>query len=84
MPASSELQGLRPYRAGLATGSLAVRDEHEETRQVVGIVSQTDLLGVCDPPDADIRGEILKPVIGDAFVLDPLASEVKLHPHGPR
>jgi CBS domain-containing protein len=43
---------------------------------LLGIVSRTDLLGVYDRPDADIRGEILKQVIGDAFVLDPLAFEV--------
>jgi CBS domain-containing protein len=43
---------------------------------LLGIVSRTDLLGVYDRPDADIRGEILKQVIGEAFVLDPLAFEV--------
>lgn len=47
-------------------------------RHLLGIVSRTDLLRVYDRPDADIRGEILKQVIGEAFVLDPLAFGVRV------
>jgi CBS domain-containing protein len=43
---------------------------------LVGNVSRTDLLRVYDRPDGDIRGEILNQVIGDAFMLEPLAFEV--------
>lgn len=46
--------------------------------RLVGIVSRTDLLSVYDRSDADIRDEIRKQVIGDAFVLDPLAFQVSV------
>ena len=39
--------------------------------RLVGIVSQVDLLGVYDRPDAQIRTEITERVIAGDFVLDP-------------
>lgn len=69
--------------ATLAAAARAMHARHLKRLPVVtadghllGIVSRTDLLGVYDRPDDDIRDEILKQVIGDAFVLDPLAFEV--------
>jgi len=69
--------------ATLAVAARTMHGRHVKRLPVVtadghllGIVSRTDLLGVYDRPDADIRGEILKQVIADAFVLDPLAFEV--------
>jgi len=44
--------------------------------KLVGIVSRTDLLGVYDRPDSDIRREILDQVIHSQFVLDSLAFTV--------
>ncbi len=46
------------------------------TRRLVGIVSRTDLLGVYDRPDEEIRAEILEQVIEAEFVLDRLAFKV--------
>jgi CBS domain-containing protein len=46
------------------------------TRRLVGIVSRTDLLGIYDRPDEDIRKEILEQVIEAEFVLDRLAFNV--------
>jgi CBS-domain-containing membrane protein len=73
---------IRP-EATLAAAARTMHGRHVKRLPVVaadghllGIVSRTDLLGVYDRPDADIRGEILKRVIGDAFVLDPLAFQV--------
>jgi CBS-domain-containing membrane protein len=69
--------------ATLASAARTMHGRHLKRLPVVtadghllGIVSRTDLLGVYDRPDGDIRGEILKQVIGEAFVLDPLAFEV--------
>jgi CBS domain-containing protein len=38
--------------------------------RLVGVVSRTDLLGVYDRPDSQIRDEIMTQVIGDEFLLD--------------
>jgi CBS domain-containing protein len=38
--------------------------------RLVGVVSRTDLLGVYDRPDSEIRDEIVTQVIGDQFLLD--------------
>jgi len=44
--------------------------------KLVGIVSRTDILGVYDRPDDDIRREIEEQVITSAFALDSLAFSV--------
>jgi CBS-domain-containing membrane protein len=71
--------------ATLAAAARTMHGRHVKRLPVVtadghllGIVSRTDLLGVYDRPDADIKGEILEQVIGEAFVLDPLAFEVSV------
>ena len=73
---------IRP-EATLAAAARTMHGRHVKRLPVVaedghllGIVSRTDLLRVYDRPDADIRGEILKQVISDAFLLDPLAFQV--------
>lgn len=44
--------------------------------RLVGVVSRSDVLGVYDRPDSEIRDEILTQVVGDQFLLDARAFTV--------
>jgi CBS domain-containing protein len=50
----------------------------DEDGRLVGIVSRSDLLRVFLRPDAEIREEILRSVIGEALWLDPTAFRVEV------
>jgi CBS domain-containing protein len=63
--------------ASLAEAARTMHAKHVKRLPVVakdgrlaGIVSRTDLLGVYDRPDPEIRDEIMKQVIGEEFLLD--------------
>jgi CBS domain-containing protein len=63
--------------ASLAEAARTMHAKHVKRLPVVtkegrlaGIVSRTDVLGVYDRPDAEIRDEIMMQVIGEQFLLD--------------
>ena len=48
----------------------------DQAGRLVGIVSRVDVLSVFSRPDAEIRDEVVKQIIGTEFALDPSAFEV--------
>jgi CBS domain-containing protein len=70
-------------QASLAAAARRMHAKHVKrlpvvTREgrLVGVVSRSDLLGVYDRPDSEIRNEIVTQVIGDQFLLDSRAFTV--------